>query len=98
MAGGSNTLPIGQSVLGSTQRTGAAPRGNIGKRYCRLLGQRGVLAHTRGVREPSYTYTSLRSRNYEITMLPCFLPFHTSRSLLLTHHPDAYAPSLSYGI
>ena len=51
--------------------TGAAPRGNIGIWYSRLLGQRGVLAQARRVREPPrYLYLSPFPGT---TRSPCFL-------------------------
>ena len=73
--------------MGSAQSKGATARGNIGKRYILLPGQRGVLAQTYGICEPSHTYTSLCPWNYETPMLPCFFAFYTSRSSLPTHHP-----------
>ena len=57
---------------------------DCGKTYSRLPGQLGVIALPCGVREPLVHIPLLALWT---TRSPCFLAFHTSRSLLPTRHP-----------
>lgn len=61
-----------------------------GKKYTRLLGQRGVIVHRLRVRWPPHTFTTSElpcSRDHHAFYTLCSLFSYTSRSLFPTHHP-----------
>ena len=74
---------LAQPIANWAKRVESHPEDG-GERYRRLLGNRGVLAHTRGVREPPI---HIAPRAPDTTRPPCFLASQTSRFLLPTHHP-----------
>jgi len=66
-----NHVGLAQPIANWAKRMESHPEDG-GERYRQLLGNGGVLAHTRGVREPQ---GHIAPRAPETTRPPCFLPF-----------------------